>query len=70
MKNNNNNATANGPTNKSTNANSAGRSYLQTEIIPGTDGRTITHITCYNCGKKGHYADNSPKDNAEHTSSE
>ena len=35
-------------------------SYLQTEIIPGTDGRTIAHITYYNCGKKGHYADNCP----------
>ena len=22
------------------------------------DGRLMTHITCYNCGRKGHYADN------------
>ena len=35
-------------------------SYLQTDTIPGTDGRTIPHITCYVCGKKGHYSDKCP----------
>ena len=35
-------------------------SYLQTEVVPGNDGRTISHITCYSCQNKGHYADNCP----------
>ena len=65
----NNGTTTKAPNNESTNTSSAGRSYLQTEVVPGTDGRTITHITCYNCGKKGHYTNNCPKDGAEHTSS-
>ena len=38
-----------------------GNSYLQTEAITGTDGRLIPHITCFNCNKKGHYADNCPE---------
>ena len=46
------------------------RSYLQTEVVPGTDGRTITHITCYNCNKKGHYSDNCPDSNTIGSSSE
>ena len=33
-------------------------SYIQAETVPGTNGRTIPHITCYVCGKKGHYSDN------------
>ena len=37
-----------------------GISYLQAEIVPGMDGRTVEHITCYNCGKRGHYAANFP----------
>ena len=36
-------------------------SYLQTEIIPGTDGRTILNRTCYNYGKCWHYANNCPE---------
>ena len=35
-------------------------SYLQSELIPGTDGRTIPHIKCYGCGRKGHYSDKCP----------
>ena len=31
-----------------------------TNAIPGVDGRLISHITCYNCNCKGHYADNCP----------
>ena len=31
----------------------AGASYLQDTLVPGTVGRLITYITCYNCGKKG-----------------
>ena len=27
-------------------------------MVPGIYGRLITHIICYNCGKKGQYADN------------
>ena len=46
------------------------RSYLQTEVVPGTDGRTIAHITCYNCNKKGHYADNCPDSNTVGAGSE
>ena len=37
-----------------------GTLYLQTELVPGNDGHTTSHITCYCCGKKGHYADNCP----------
>ena len=40
---------------------STGTSNLQAEILPGIYGRTIQHITCYNCRKRGHYADNCPK---------
>ena len=35
-------------------------SYLQMQVVPGTDGKIIAHITCYDCGKKGRYADNCP----------
>ena len=41
--------------------NNTGNSYLQTEAIVGTDGRLIPHIICFNCNKKGHYADNYPE---------
>ena len=37
-----------------------GTSYLQSSAVTGTDGRIIVHIKCYNCGKKGHCADNCP----------
>ena len=39
-----------------------GMSYLQDDGIAGVDGRFISHITCYRCGRKGHYADNCPDD--------
>ena len=32
-----------------------GLSYLQEETVKGNDCRLILHITCYACGKKGHY---------------
>ncbi len=38
-----------------------GASYLQEEIVSGKDGRVVSHITCYSCGKKGHYSDNCPQ---------
>ena len=45
-------------------------SYLQTDVVPGTDGRIITHITCYNCRKCGHYTDNCPEENDPNSSNE
>ena len=46
--------------------NDTGNSYLQTEAIPGTDGRLIPHIICFNCNK-GHYADNCPENTTVNT---
>ena len=51
-------------TTSNTNNNDVGTTYLQTNAIPGTNGRLIQHITCYNCRRKGHYADNCPEDEA------
>ena len=50
------------PTSESTTNNNTdtGTLYLQTNVVPKTDGRLISHITCYNCRRKGHYADNCP----------
>ena len=45
-----------------------GTSYLQTSAVPGVDGRLITHNTCYNCGRKGHYANNCPGQNNSESS--
>ena len=41
--------------------NNTGVSYLQEEAVQGKDGRVVSHITCYSCGKKGHYSDNCPQ---------
>ena len=32
-----------------------------TTLVPGTDGTTTEHITCFNCGDPGHYASVCPK---------
>ena len=47
---------------RSANTNRDGILYLQTEAVPGSDGRLIQHITCFNCRRKGHYADNCPSE--------
>lgn len=31
-----------------------------TEVISGSDGRTIAHIKCFKCNKMGHYSDCCP----------
>ena len=62
---NNNEETTNSTTNTSNTE--AGTSYLQTNAIPGVDGRLISHITCYNYNRKGHYADNCPGQNNNET---
>ena len=64
-KTNNNNAVVDGvrsgnEENSNSQATETGTSYLQSSAVPGTDGRIIAHIKCYNCGKKGYYADNCP----------
>jgi len=33
-------------------------------LIPGTDGSLYSHIQCFACKRKGHYADMCPKDKA------
>ena len=58
INNNNNERSTSEPT--TDNNTDTGTSYLQTDVVPGTDGRLISHISCYNCGRKGHYADNCP----------
>ena len=55
-----NNSNTGTETQRSDNTNRNGISYLQTEAVPGNDGRLVPHITCYNCRRKGHYADNCP----------
>ena len=32
------------------------------DCIPGKDGKLFPHIKCHNCGKKGHYATQCPKE--------
>ena len=58
-RNNNNTGTE---TQRSDNTNRDGISYLQTEAVPGSDGRLIPHITCFNCRRKDHYAGNCPSE--------
>ena len=65
---NNNEETAN--TSINTSNTEAGTSYLQTNAIPRVDGRLISHITCYNCKRKGHYADNCPEQNNNETNNQ
>ena len=57
---NNNNSEESASSATTTNNTDTGISYLQTNVVPGVDGRLISHITCYNFGCKGHYTDNYP----------
>ena len=38
----------------------AQRGQSTSEATPGNDGKVFSHIDCYNCGHKGHYASNCP----------
>ena len=43
--------------------NAVGLSYLQEDVVAGTDGKIVNRITCFKCNKRGHYADQCPTNN-------
>jgi AAA ATPase containing von Willebrand factor type A (vWA) domain len=45
-----------------------GYTFAQVEdgdLVPGTNGKTVEHITCHKCKKMGHYANKCPSDQGE-----
>lgn len=45
----------------------SGLSFAQTdgELVPGTNGKTVDHVTCHKCKKIGHYANKCPSNQTE-----